>query len=135
MDLFKIKKSIEAKDIPIYTVNEHDVLVDVLRKQKNDVSIQDICEKTKISKERFLEINNEISIHFRDYLAPNVLFKAMTVAKDDNSETFKMFFQRPDVDISCLFMSKIIDIKQGMKNLETPSYNFLIDNWKKYRGY
>jgi len=135
MGLFDIMSKLHPSDVPILTIPEQEMLQDYLQKQDTDVSIEKICEETDIIKERFLEINQEISIHFRDNIAPKVFLKAMMNSEKDNIEEFKQFFLRPDVDLGCLFMSKIVDIKQGMKNFGTPAYQFYLDSWKKYRGY
>ena len=94
-----------------------------------------MMSKTGLSKERILEINQEISLHWKDNLVSRVLFKSMLGSSNDNSREFKEFFSRPDVDIACLFMFKIKDIKENMRNLNTPQYLFIKDNWEKYRGY
>ena len=133
MGFLDIVKKLKAEDAPIKIIPEQNQLQDYLRKQGNDVTFEQISKDTGITKERLLEINNEISIHYRDVIAPKVLFKSMYQVKD-NAE-FQLFFQRPDVDLGCLFMSKIIDIYSTMRNYGTPSWNFLMENWKKYRGY
>ena len=134
MDIHKIFGKLKAEDVPIFTVPEHDVICNYLHTLDNDVSIIDISKATGITKERLLEINQEISLHFKDNLAPKVFYKAMMNAGDNDSEEFKQFFIRADVDISCLFMSRVSDIKKNMRNLNTPGYIFLLDNWKKHGG-
>jgi len=135
MKLFDIMSKLNAEDAPIFTVPEHDKIVNYLHKQKNDVTFYDVCKHTNITKERILEINQEISLHWKDKLVSRVLFKSMLKSHEDESGEFKEFFTRPDVDIACLFMFKIKDIKENMKNLSTPQYLFIKDNWEKYRGY
>jgi len=127
---------LKAEDVPIFTIPEQEIMQDFLRKQEdNSVNMDDICKETQINQDRFLEINQEISLHFRDKLAPKVFFKAMMKSGEDNSEEFKQFFLRPDVDLSCLLMSKVVDIRNNMKMLNSQGYQFLFDSWKKYRGY
>lgn len=127
---------LKAEDVPIFTIPEQEIMQDYLRNQEDDsVSMDNLCKETRINQDRFLEINQEISVHFRDKLAPKVFFKAMLKSSEDDSEEFKQFFLRPDVDLSCLFMCKIVDISKNMKTLNSPSYQFYFNNWKKYRGY
>jgi len=135
MDILDILGSLKAEDSPIFTVPEHNKLISYLSKQKNDVTFKDIEKNTNIKNERLLEINQEISLHWKDKLVSKVLYKSMIKSGKDESEEFKQFFQRPDVDIACLFMFKIKDIKENMRNLNTPQYLFIKDNWEKYRGY
>ena len=135
MDLNKILGKLKPEDAPIKTIPEQDQLQSYLREQEEDVTFDKISNDTSITKERLLEINNEISIHYREVLAPKVLLKSMLKTNIDNDTEFQMFFQRPDTDLGLLFMSKISDIKNNMRNYNTPSWNFLMDNWKKYRGY
>ena len=135
MELKKILGKLKPEDAPIKTIPEQDQLQSYLREQEEDVTFDKISEDTSIKKERLLEINNEISTHYREVLAPKVLLKSMMKTNTDNDTEFQMFFQRPDTDLGLLFMSKISDIKNNMRNYGTPSWNFLMDNWKKYRGY
>jgi len=135
MKIKDIIKSLKAEDSPIMTVPEHDSIVEFLRKTEKDVTYEQLAKAIGISTNRMLEINQEVSLHWKVKLAPRVLYKSMLSASRTNSEEFKIFFQRPDVDISCLFQAKISDLKKRMRNYDTPQYWFIIDNWKKYRGY
>ena len=134
MDIFDIFKSLKAEDIPIKTIPEQEQLLTYLKTVEN-TSFQEISNHTNITMERLMDINQEISLHFKNNLGPKVFYKAMTEASDDNNEQFKQFFQRTDVDLCCNFMFKIKDIRDNMKNLNTPSFVFLKENWIKYRGY
>ena len=133
MKIGDIIKKIKAEDIPVKIIPEQEQLQLYLRKQKGDVTFDKISKDTNIKLERLLEINNEISIHYRDNLMPKVLYKSML--NTDGDTEFQQFFLRQDVDLGCLFMSKILDIKKNMKTKNTPAFSFLMDNWKKYRGY
>jgi len=131
----ELLKKLKAGDVFIITIPEQEKLQNYLGKQKEDVTFDAISKDTGISKERLLEINQEISIHFKNNLAPKVFYKSMLKTAQGNNTEFEMFFIRPDVDLCCLFMFKIIDIKQNMRHLNSPSYLFLRNNWEKYRGY
>lgn len=134
MNLGDILKKIQAKDHPIFTVPEHDTLVDILKQVDDSITFDRLSKATGITKERLLEINQEISLHFKDKLAGQVLYKSM-LSERENPEEFEQFFQRQDVEISCLFMSKISDVFEGMTMKGTSTWDFLMDNWRKYRGY
>lgn len=133
MGIFDIMDKLKAEDVPVKTIPEQEQVQLYLSKQKGMVTFDKISKDTKITKERLLEINDEMSIHFRDNLASKVLFKSMW-GKSDKAE-FKVFFQRVDVDLCLLIMSKVKEVYDGMKLKHTPQWDFLMDNWKRYRGY
>ena len=135
MKLDEILGKLKAEDVPIMEIPEQDKLLNFLRPLKNDVTFEEIKNNTDISIERLLEINQEISLHFKTNLAPKVFFKAMSEAEKDQGEQFQQFFQRIDVDLCCNFLFKILNIKQNLRNLNTPQFIFLKENWEKYRGY
>lgn len=128
----KIKDKIRAEDVPIYLGGNELKLQEYLRKQKIEVSFDKICKDLQFTHDQILEMNNNISLHFKNKLAPKALYKSMLPG---NKEEFKRFFQRPDLDVCLLMMTKIYDIRKNMKNLDTPAFEFMIDNWKKHRGY
>jgi len=136
MNLFDIIKSLKAEDAPIYEIPEQEKLQDYLRKQDTDqLTYKQISIDTGISFERIVQICNELSVFFRDTLAPKVFYKSMLKATKEDKEEFKIFFQRPDVDLALLTLTRNKEIWMNMKKYGTPSWDFMIDNWKKYRGY
>ena len=135
MNIKDIFGKLKAEDVPIMEIPEQDVLQNFMKSTENDVTFAEICRATGIKNERILEINQEISLHFKNNLAPKVLFKAMLSASNKDNEEFEQYFQRADVDLCCHFMFKVTDIKKNMRNLNTPQFVFLYENWKKYRGY
>lgn len=135
MGIDDIISKITPDDAPILEIPEQLQLQVFMRKVIEDISFDEISQLTGIDKERLLDINNEISIHFRDNLASKVLPKALLGANKDDNEMFKQFFIRPDVDLCCNFLFKITDVKKNLRNLNTPTFIFLKDNWEKYRGY
>lgn len=134
MKLFDDMKKMNPEDLPIYEIKDQDKVLPVLQKVKTSISIDELSKITGLSNERILEINNEMSIHFKDNLAPKVFFKAMLKSTEDTEE-FKMFFQRTDVDLCCNIMFKIEEVFSNMRHLNSPTYLFLKSNWEKYRGY
>ena len=129
MNLFD---KIKAEDVPIVLNADEMKLQEYLRKQKIEVSYDKICKDMQMTHKNITDIIHDISIHWRDNLCSKALFKSMLPG---NQKEFETFFQRPDVDLSILCMTMVYDVRKGMKNLDTPSYVFIFDNWKKYRGY
>ena len=132
MDFLKISKKLKAEDVPVYLGKDEEKMQEYLRKRKIEVSYEKIAKDIKLDKEHVMEIVNNISIHWRDNLAPKVFYKSMIC---NDMKEFKSFFQRADVDLALLCMTMIYDVRKHMKNLGTPAYLLLLDNWKKYRGY
>ena len=130
-DIFKLLKE---EDVPIKEFPHQEKLQSYLQQNDDDVSYDDIVKNTGISYDTLLDLHNDISLHFKNSIAPKVFFSAM-IHSSTNNEEFKMFFQRPDVDLCLLCLFKISDTKKMIKNIGTPQYQFLYDNWKKYRGY
>ena len=135
MKLKDILPKLKPEDAPVKLLPEHNVLQEYLREQNNNVTFDKMSKDTGIPKERLLEINQEISLYWKEHLAPKVLLKSMLGTTRGHDTELEMFFLRPDVDLGLLFMSKIKDIYENMRNYKTASWNFLIDNWEKYRGY
>jgi len=132
MDILKLFKNLKAEDVPVLMDSDMEKLQSYLRGLKIEIDSDKICKEFDWDKDRVLDLLNRISIHWRDNLAPKVFFKSML--NSDMSE-FEGFFKRPDVDLNLLCMTMVYDIRKGMKSLGSPSYQLLLDNWKKYRGY
>ena len=135
MDLDKIYKKLKPKDVPMLTFPEMEKLIFFFKRIDDDITLAEVSKRLDMSLERLFEINHKVGLHFRENLAPKVLFKAMINASKDSNEEFIQFFQRPDVDICCHFLFKVVDVKKNLRNIGTPQYEFMYDNWVKYRGY
>ena len=77
MDLDKIYKKLKPKDVPMLTFPEMEKLIFFFKRIDDDITLAEVSKRLDMSLERLFEINHKVGLHFRENLAPKVLFKAM----------------------------------------------------------
>jgi len=98
---------------------------------EGEKTISEIAKDLDTKPDTILDITNEQSKVFVDISRNNFPY----VMKSDDETLILEFFQREDVDLCFLCMTKITDIKKHMKKNKTMGFNWLVEKWEQYRGY